>query len=521
MEYDGNGVEREARHDVKRDVKRAAQRGVKLDVKCDAKLDVKRDDAKRHVKREVKGEVKSDANRRANHETNHEMKHAVKPHAVAALSQRARRSCRALAASLCAFALASSILPARAEDAARAMPADAFVDTLAVNTHINYLDGAYANLHNVADDLAWLGIRHVREFTPGNAAPLSSYVFLAQRGIKFNLVMHQDVEASVKEAARLNAAAPGSVVALEGYNEIDHWPVTYGGLTGMAGGLASQRAAFTQVRATPALAGVAVYDLTGYDPKSLATRADSADYVNLHVYPQNGEQPTWNAEGNRWMAPAIATFRKFGLPAVITEFGYFSLPQAGWYMLGVDEATQAKGVLNGYMDAAAAGVKRTYVYELLDEKPDPQGKNNELHYGMFRIDNSPKRVAQSIRNLTAMLGANAARPVNRETKDTLAYSISGMPPSANRLLLQKKDGRFVLVLWNETPIWNREKGTPLESPPAQVQVDFGATASRVDIYDPMLSAAPLSNHRDVRSLSVAVPDHPVLIEVTLAAAPRA
>ncbi|QGZ62845.1 calcium-binding protein [Paraburkholderia acidisoli] len=401
------------------------------------------------------------------------------------------------------------------------MPADAFIDTLAVNTHINYLDGAYANLHNVADDLAWLGIHHVREFTPGNAAPLSSYVFLAQRGIKFNLVMHQDVEAAVKEAARLGAAAPGSVAALEGYNEIDHWPVTYGGQTGMAGGLASQRAAFTQVRASPALAGVAVYDLTGYDPKTIATRADSADYVNLHVYPQNGEQPTWNANGDKWMPPAIETFKKYGLPAVITEFGYFSLPQAGWYMLGVDEATQAKGVLNGYMDAAAAGVKRTYVYELLDEKPDPEGKNNEMHYGMFRIDNSPKRVAQAIRNLTSILNAGGAAPVNRAAHGALGYTLTDLPPSANRLLLQKKDGRFVLVLWNETPIWNREKGTPLESAPAPVQLDFGALASRVDIYDPLVADTPRASHRNVRQLEVAMPDHPLLIEVTLAAAPRA
>lgn len=439
----------------------------------------------------------------------HAVKRAIKP---------ATFSRFALAASLCALA---HMPAAHADDATRAMPAETFLDSLAVNTHINYTDGAYANIRNVGDDLAWLGIRHVRDSAPGSgAAPFSTYVALAQRGVRFNLFIHSDVTAAVGEAARLNAEVPGSVVALEGYNEIDHSPVTYDGQSGVAGGLASQRAAFARVRATPGLAHVAVYDLTGYDPKPVDTRAGSADYVNMHVYPQNGEQPTWNANGDRWMPNAIELFKKFDLPAVITEFGYFSLPQSGWYMIGVDEATQAKGVLNGYMDAAAAGVKRTYVYELLDQKPDPEGKSNEMHFGMFRIDNSPKRVAQSIRNLTTMLNAGAARPANRAANGTLAYSVAGMPPSANRLLLQKKDGRFVLVLWNETYIWNREKGTPLESPPAQVQVDFGAMASHVDIYDPLVSATPVSNHRDVRSLSVAVPDHPVLIEVTLAAAPR-
>jgi hypothetical protein len=104
-------------------------------------------------------------------------------------------------------------------------------------------------------------------------------------------------------------------------------------------------------------------------------------------------------------------------------------------------------------------------------------------------------------------------------RNSLAYTLSDMPPSANSLLLQKKDGRFVLVLWNETSIWNRATGTPVTNPPARINVDFGATASRVDIYDPLVSAAPLANHRDVRQLAVDVPDHVILLEVTPADMP--
>jgi hypothetical protein len=202
---------------------------------------------------------------------------------------------------------------------------------------------------------------------------------------------------------------------------------------------------------------------------------------------------------------------------VLTEFGYFSLPQAGWYALGVDEPTQAKGVLNGYMDAAAAGVTRLYVYELLDEKPDPQNKDNGMHYGLFRNDNSPKRVAYAIRNLTSILDAGTTRGTEETAAPgALAYTLTGMPVSANRLLLQKKDGRFVLVLWNETPIWDRAHGTPVTEPPAHVELDFGALASRVDVYDPLAGAAPVETHRNLRRLDVSVPDHPVLIELQLA-----
>jgi hypothetical protein len=409
---------------------------------------------------------------------------------------------------------------AHASDAVRAMPADAFIDTLGVGIHLTYMDTAYADVRNVYDDLKWLGIHHVRDYPPGDKPPFSTYVFLAQLGIKFNVLTNPDFAWSIGAAARLNAAVPGSVVALEGSNEIDNWPVSYHGLTGAAAGLAQQREIYERVRATPKLAGVSVYDLTGFDTRKVESRAGSANYANQHVYPQNGEQPTYNSNGDRWMPAAIDAVKKYQLPMVITEFGYFSMPQSGWYMIGVDEPTQAKGILNGYMDAAAAGVKRTYVYELLDQKPDPQNKSGEMHFGLFRIDNSPKPVAHAIRNLTSVLNAGKTRRANTAAaRGTLAYTLSDMPVSANSLLLQKKDGRFVLALWNETPIWDRAIGKPVVSPPARVGVDFGMKASRVDLYDPLVSATPSASHRDVSQLSVEVPDHVILLEITPAGAP--
>ena len=126
------------------------------------------------------------------------------------------------------------------------------------------------------------------------------------------------------------------------------------------------------------------------------------------------------------------------------------------------------------------------------------------------------------RNLTSILNAGTTLRANGTTgaaRGTLAYTLSEMPVSANSFLLQKKDGRFVIALWNETPIWDRAAGTPLTSPPAPVELDFGVKASRVDLYDPLVSAAPLASHRNLRQLTVNVPDHVILLEVTLADTP--
>jgi hypothetical protein len=44
-------------------------------------------------------------------------------------------------------------------------------------------------------------------------------------------------------------------------------------------------------------------------------------------------------------------------------------------------------------------------------------------------------------------------------------------------------------------------------------------ASRVDLYDPLVSSTPFASHRDLRQLTVNVPDHVILIEVTPADTP--
>ncbi len=409
------------------------------------------------------------------------------------------------------------------------MSAEAFLDSIAVNTHIDYTDGAYADVRNVAKDLAWMGVRHVRDGTPGASAPLSSYVWLAQQGVKFNFIVRGNVADSLQQLDRFAAAAPGSIAAVEGFNEINNFHVSYNGLTGDAAGFAAQQAIHAHVHGSASLPGVPVYDLTGYEFTRVATRAGAADFANQHVYPQNGEQPAYNPNGDKWMAWAIDGLRKYDLPFVVTEFGYFTLPQSGWYSIGVDEASQAKGVLNGLFDAASLGTTRTYIYELLDEKPDPRNVNNEMHFGLFRNDQSPKPSASTIRNLTTILRANAAAagPANTQAgaqtgtpPDTsLSCSLHAMPVSARSLLLTRGDGRYLLALWNEVPFWDRATGKPLNAPGAKVQVEFGTAVSRIALYDPTVSADPLVRHADVRQLAVDVPDHVVLLEFTRAGTP--
>lgn len=48
-----------------------------------------------------------------------------------------------------------------------------------------------------------------------------------------------------------------------------------------------------------------------------------------------------------------------------------------------------------------------------------------------------------------------------------------------RGLFQKRNGTYVLSIWNEVPSWNPEAGVPLIVPPVTVSVTFARTPSNV------------------------------------------
>ena len=149
-----------------------------------------------------------------------------------------------------------------------------FLNTLGVQTHIEYLDGGYAQIGTVAAELKRLGIRHIRDGIsdgPNGAAPLSSYIALAKQGFTFTILAP---DASVVDTASLNArlalvqrlveAVPGCVTSIEGANEVNNWPVTFNGVGGLNGAIAMQKALYAAVHGNPALAGITVDYFTGY-----------------------------------------------------------------------------------------------------------------------------------------------------------------------------------------------------------------------------------------------------------------
>jgi hypothetical protein len=402
------------------------------------------------------------------------------------------------------------------------------IELIGVNTHMAYNDGAYANLDNVVRDMKFLGIHHIRDELPGiDSQPAlqsrNALATLTRENVRLDVLFHSGwTPTSVAWLRILETQVLGAVASVEGYNEINNFPPKFEGQTGAAAAKAGQKALYALIKSDPVLKNVPVIDMTGFEMirnpffSYGETLSGYADVMNVHVYPQNGGQPSsWiNSERPR-------NYRRLEaeLPKVITEFGYSSKPDSKRGFIGIDDRGQAKGVLNGLFDAARSGYEKVYLYELLDEKPDPDMKEREFHFGLFTFASEPKPAAMAIRNLTTILGRSSHGSDRSANVPPDSGSISvdlGQPDQGTpvlSLILAKEDGSKLIALWRETPIWDTTSGRPLEAPPIQAVVGFAKACADIRSYDPLRSSDPISIGKGT-SAALSVADHVQLVECT-------
>ncbi len=398
------------------------------------------------------------------------------------------------------------------------MRAADFVDTLGVNTHIGaepYNDPAL-----LSSMLTYLGIKNVRQSSPIDAAGLANMQKLGQLGAKIDLIVNGGGPVDLNGAmATIKQLAPYLNV-VENVNEAQIWPITYKGLGGVDAAVALQKDLYAAVKADPALKNAAVYMFTlgGVDPGAFPSIGDLSaytDYANIHSYPPHGLRPIFvihaAIDGGRTDAPSK--------PVVITETGYYTLPQNdGWG--GVPESMQASYLLDLVLDEAAAGVSRTYLYDLIDDGADPAQNTREDHFGLFKNGGAPKPAATAFHNLTTLLADPSANS-RSFAPSSFAFTATGVPYdyTGNTMLFQKGDGTNIVAVWNEQQLWNPDTQTATAVQHFPVTVNLPKSYATVTIVDPLVGTDPIQTLHDVSTVSLDLTDHPLLIVVPPPAAP--
>lgn len=390
------------------------------------------------------------------------------------------------------------------------------------------------SLAKTIDAARYLGLRWLRVGYESNIPVADLLELHRQTGVRFSYgLMSGGTDIARLLAGARELAAAGALLALEGNNEPNNWGVTYQGEVGGRDRswlpvAKLQRDLYAAVKSDPVLAKYPVWSISesGAETDNVGLQfltipagtgclmpdgTRYADAANCHNYMTH---PAWSGlhDNQTWIAadPTSAckvdglygnygrTWRRHypgysesdlqTLPRVTTETG---VTLEG----PLTEQVQAALYLDVFQAQFKRGWSHTCIY-LLRDRTDEGGNQT---FGFYRPDYSPRPAATCLHNLTTILADSGSTAPG----GTLAYSIPNQPATVHDLLLQKSDGTFELVIWSERFTGGSD----------DVTVDLGTERASVRIYDPTMGTAPTLSWKNVRTASLTLSDHPVILEI--------
>jgi hypothetical protein len=372
-----------------------------------------------------------------------------------------------------------------------AVSAAALLNTLGINTHLDFDAYGYQNLATVDSDIEYLGVKIVRD-SAETAADAQTWLQVAQAtGAKFDDYIAETSPAGMQTDLGYitQLAQEGILASVEGGNEEDDpYPASLGNTLPITAQFQQQVYALGQqlglrvINMSFGAGWTAANDWEG-DYGTVGSLAAYATDANAHTYPNAGQLPDDAIQ----QINALAAMADSGQPVITTEIG--------WSTSVFSETAIAKYVLDAAMDGIKNGDAGMYFYGLFDD-----GSGN---WGMFNADGTPRPAATALHDLTTLL-ADPGTTAATFTPGSLNYSLSGTESGDNSVLIEKSNGSFWLSLWNEAESANS---------PHMVTVNLGEQAATVLEYDPLTGISSIETWSNVASVQVSVPDHPVLLEI--------
>jgi trimeric autotransporter adhesin len=415
----------------------------------------------------------------------------------------------------------------------QARRADQFVDSVGMNVHLEYSDTAYNNFEGVVvPSLEYLGVRHVRAALSYDGEIVRRERALSNRGIGIlGLVPYRNP--SIPKLVTQIEQQVDMLEAVEGPNETDEFKeFEYKG-RGFPAGTAEFMRVFSRAMKASAKAkqlsivqtslafpeGEREGDTSGKTrTEILGDLSQYADFGNSHNYISWGDTPSDMASTR---LPFIKQTTRLK-PYMSTEGGYQMGNSDGlkgkWSdgkSAPFDTQVQARYMTRYLLEMFRQGYSRSYIYELLDI--------DEPQWGMFEKDGSPKLAADGIHALLRLLSDCQFNGKTRkwETKlfrpGSLAFTLSGVPDTVHSVLLQKSNGKFSLVVWNEVKNWDATMGKPVEATPITTTLTINDEVMRIRTFDPNKSGTkPAITYDRKSAVSLNILDRPTVVEIQLA-----
>lgn len=444
---------------------------------------------------------------------------------------------RILLVLLAGTALCAETAPELVPHPVIARSADDFVESIGVSglggPYITPKNELYGQLPIPPEHL--MGVRYSRIEAPQQqpAADLFTAIHKAH-GVRYNWLLSwhfRDLSeprnlATALAALRLMPAA--AIASIEGNNEAN-----FHKMSGMPDypatnvhAKSSQEAFYPAVKADPLLRAIPVmsWNIIGVDIGQGSEHlygkltSDACDVIACHAYPfdpAHFRAPLADTASGA-MAHHALTCREVQptgearKPIIATETGWTSDKP-------VAETTQAR--LDPIILAAnySAGVARTYLYDAWGNHP-------------WAIQGHP--AGRALTDLTTLLGEATwdAKAEQWHYPDfapgALAYHLAPLPASTpdkpvaiGQLLLQRGDGRFFLLLWNDVPITNNTTKQLYDFPAVDVAITVGNPLSQVVIHAQQADGShnsesvAITAHAPTATLTVQVADRVVVVEL--------
>lgn len=399
----------------------------------------------------------------------------------------------------------------------RSAHADALVEFISVQAQVN-------RDHPVWDRPQWrpllgeLGVRYIRSNLAGRRARDHMHALNAQYGIRACALVtsiEDDGSFDFEKAAAIidfmrDEIGQGAIRAFEGPNEY-----TKNYKTGdWAGRLRDyQEFLFRRVRNDRLLKAIPVLAPTIWrrrveDYRAIASLGRFCDYGNLHLY-SGGRRPSlFAAEGREEPVDQAIDDAQLVAPGkqiCITETGFRTAgakPTASDLPPDVIAKYTLRNIAEMFL--RRNDVAWMNIYTLMDYSTGSD-------YGLLALDLTPRPAYFALRNLIRIV----ADPGQAMTvDDRIAFRLHADSRQLRSLVLDKRDGRSLLLLWCDEDSYDRRTSKPVRSAPRPAMVDFDdRRIGSLRLYMPTRSDMPVEERSGIASARLQVSDDLMIVEM--------